>query len=152
VLVQADAPPDELAKVCEGLLKCKNSARNRLFMAKALISQNKLREATTEIQKAIEIEPGNILPYLFAGAVSLKLSDDEAYLTNASDQLTRAKELYEKMPAGEEQRKRWRELVLDGAILDALADEPLEAKKNLDTVLEQFPDDQAAKEILSAVE
>ena len=62
VLVKSGAPPEELVKTCEGLLKSKNSARNRLLLAKAFIKQNKLNEAKVQIQAAARLEPENILP------------------------------------------------------------------------------------------
>ena len=101
VLVQSSAPPEELVNTCEGLLKSKNSAKNRLLLAKALIKQNKLNEAKVQIQAAAMLEPENILPYLFAGAVSLKQSDVQANIPLATTQLTRAKDLLRK-------NARWR--------------------------------------------
>ena len=86
--------------------------------------------------------------------MSLKQADDEAnYLCcRRLAQLTRAKDLLPKMPDGEEKKNRWREFLLNSAILFGISGEKAGAKMSANVVLGEFPDDQTAKDILSAIE
>lgn len=149
--VSTSEPPEEMVSICESLVKCKNSAENHLLLAKALTKENKFTEAAAEIKKASDLEPDNVPSVLFAAALAIKGNGD-GDLSLADELLVRAKDLIEKMPSGEDQKARERELLLDGAILSALADRPDDAKKWLDMVLEGFPDDQTAKDIKSAIQ
>ena len=57
-----------------------------------------------------------------------------------------------KMPDDNDDRTaQWQEIMLNGAILCGLLDKPADAKDWLRAVLAHFPDDQTAKEILSAI-
>jgi tetratricopeptide (TPR) repeat protein len=150
--VGSGASPEELVTTCKGLVKNKDCCRSRLFLAKALIRQNKFDEAKVEIKKSADLEPNNILSYLFAGALLLKLTDDENNLSYAVSQMTSAKEVLDKMPDDSEKSARWREFMLNGAILSGLLDKPAEAKDWLRPVLKYCPDDQTAKDILSAIQ
>lgn len=53
---------DELVSICESLVKCKNSARNHLLLAKALIKQNRLGDAALQTKRAAELDHDNPLP------------------------------------------------------------------------------------------
>ena len=149
---KSGASTDEMAKTSESLVKAKNSCRNHLLLAKARINQSKFDEAKAEIKKAADLEPNNILPYLFAEALLLKLTDDENNLSYATTEMTWASEVLDRMPNDEERRTRWKEFMLNEAILYGLFDKPAEAKDLLREVSKYFPDDQTAKDILSAIQ
>lgn len=150
--VSTEAPPDETVSICESLVKCKNSAENHLLLAKALSKENKFTETAAEIKKAADLEPDNVPAVLFATALAMKGNGDGGDLSLANQLLMRAQDLIQKMPRGEDQIARERELLLDGAIFDGLADKPGDAKKCLNMVLERFPNDQAANDIMSAIQ
>jgi hypothetical protein len=92
-----------------------------------------------------------VLGYLFGGALALKFANDEGTLSLATQELAVVKALLAQMPGDEEKRLRWREFILNCAILNGLQDKPAEAKNWIKTLQEQFPDDETAKEILSAL-
>jgi tetratricopeptide (TPR) repeat protein len=150
--VKSGAAPEELASICQLLLKNRNSARNHLLMAKALIKQNKLDEAADHVRRAAKMEPDNLLVHLFGGAVALKSGIDEQQISIATQEMTRANDLLAKTPNDAERETRWREFMLNGAILCGLLDKPDDAKVWIDSVLKEIPDDETAKEIRSAIQ
>jgi tetratricopeptide (TPR) repeat protein len=147
------APDSEVVDVCQSLLKCKNSAQNHVIVAKILIEQNKRDDAFRQLSQAMDLEPNNALSYLMAGALELKQStDEETYLRAAFTELNRVNDLLGKMPGSKDRQSMSRILVLNGSILNALADKPAEAKILLKPYLDHHPDDQTAKDIMSAIE
>jgi tetratricopeptide (TPR) repeat protein len=150
--VSSGATPAELVNISESLIKCNNSARNHLVLAKALVKANRLDDAKKEIQTAEDMEPRNVLTRLFGVALSLKLSDDERYLAYANTQVRWLDDIFEKMSDGQEKQMRLREYLLDTAIFNGLVDKPDQAKECVNRVLKVFPDDETAKDIRSAIQ
>ena len=151
-MVQSGATPAEMQTVCESLLKNKNSARNRLLLAKVLLNQSKWDQAAEHIKEAAKLEPDNIVVCLFEGALAMKSGADEDHLATATQVMLHANDLLDKMPADNERATRWREFMLNGAILSGLLDKPIDAKDWVDRVLREFPDDETAKDIRTAIQ
>jgi tetratricopeptide (TPR) repeat protein len=151
-MVQSGATPEEMETVCESLLKNKNSARNHLLLAKVLMKQNKWDQAADHIKAAAKLEPNDMLVSLFEGVVAMKSGVDEEHLSIATRKMLRANDLLGKMAADSERATRWREFMLNGAILSGLLDKPTDAKEWVDSVLKEFPDDETAKDIRAAIQ
>jgi len=143
--------PDELVAVCESRLKYKNSAWNRLLLAKCYVKQKEWNKATKQTEIAGQLETNNIVSPLLLAAIVLKQSDYTNYLSIVTTNLTRADAILSTMPVGDERSGRWREMVLNMAIVCALNNHDDWAVKWLERVLQYFPNDETAKEILKNV-
>ena len=146
------ASPDELAAVCESRLKYDNSARNHITLSKIFAQKmSKWKEAAEQAEIAEKLETNNVVPPLLLAAIALKQSEQTNYLTIAKIDMNRANTILKEIPAGDEKTKRWREFMLDGAIVSALNNQPQFARDWLNEVLKYFPNDKTAKEILEAI-
>jgi tetratricopeptide (TPR) repeat protein len=146
---------EEAVAVCEARLKQKESARNQLLLARALEHQEKWDKAGEQAEAALIMDSNNIVGHLELLALAIRQSVDTNFMAKAGEQITRTEEAYEKLPDNNEKQSRWRELTLNLAILDGLANAP-EYKKAarvcLEAVLKNYPDDKQAKEISNALQ
>jgi tetratricopeptide (TPR) repeat protein len=151
----SSASPDELVAICESRLKHKSSARNHLLLAKAFQRQEKWDKAIEQAEIAGKLETNNVVPPLMLAAIALKQSADTNQLSTALKYLTPAEELLKTMPANDETRTRWHELMLNTAIACGLEGTPTSQKYArflLEAILKQNPNDEQAKEIMGALE
>jgi tetratricopeptide (TPR) repeat protein len=149
------ASPGELVAICESRLKNKNSARNHLLLAKAFQRQKTWDKAIEQAEIAGKLETNNIVPPLMLAAIALKQSADTNQISTALKYLTPAEELLKTMPANDETRTRWHELMLNVAIacgLEGTQDSQKLARSYLEAVLKSYPDDKDAEEIMRALE
>jgi tetratricopeptide (TPR) repeat protein len=149
------ASPDELLAVCQARLKAKNSPRNHLILSKQFARMKKWQEAGEQAKIVAGLDTNNIVPPLMLAALALKQSADTNQLAVAKQNLGRGFELLRNLPAGgKEQGSRWRELMLNGAIgcaLEGAPESPQQVRNVLNLVLNSFPDDKDAREILGAL-
>jgi tetratricopeptide (TPR) repeat protein len=66
--------PEELIKLCEERLKEKESARNRVLLAKAYEFAGKWEKVEPQVRKALELESTNVLAKLSSAVVMLRQS------------------------------------------------------------------------------
>ncbi|HZV35065.1 MAG TPA: hypothetical protein VFB72_10875 [Verrucomicrobiae bacterium] len=148
--------PDELSRLCESRLRTKESARNHLLLAKSLTNLSKWDRVEAEANAALKSEPDNIIAEMVLAALKIRLSTDDESLAQAYPLLTKATELYQKLPDGDpEALKRWRELTLNDIICNGLlSDEQSqkEARKSINDFISQYPDDEDARKIREALE
>lgn len=149
------ATPEELAAICEARLKSKDSARNHLLMARALQRQRKWAQAAEQSQAALAQEPDSVVAEVELLALALKQSDDPDQLDRASNIMPDLTRMLGNLPPGIEAAKRRREVLLDLAIAGGLINTPEAgkiAKVCLALVLRENPNDQTARDILSALD
>lgn len=138
----------------ESRLKYQDSARNHLMLAKAYTYQEKWNDAAAQAQIAAHMETNNIVAPLLLAAIYLKQSSDAPFLPRAMEQLDRAQDLGHRLGSSTQSWARWREITLDQAIFDGLADtadSEKTARACLDLVLKYYPNDETARQILSAL-
>jgi len=149
------ASADELCSICESRLKYQDSARNHLLLAKMYAQKaHQFKEAARQAQMAATLETNNTVAPLILAAIALNDSVDTNALANAYTELTRASDLISRSPPNDDTAERWRESMLDRAILDGLVGTPefLKGARDLiDAVLRHFPDDPDAKDIREAL-
>jgi tetratricopeptide (TPR) repeat protein len=151
-MLNSGASPEEIVSVCESRLKHQNSVRNYLLLAKALTKEEKWDEAAVQAEIAGKLETNNIVPPLFIEAIALKKSAATNYLAAAKLCMKRADAIWQTIPTSDRKVEWWREFMLNGAILHALAGQPKMAKDWVDEVLKDYPNDETAKEILKALD
>lgn len=145
------ASPQELTKLCELRLKSKESARNRLLLAKLLAKQGKFDDATAQAKLALRTEPDNVVARLMLLALAMRQSTDDNLPLSVAKDLDSANKALAAMPPGEGKSGRARELILNTAIYVALLDQPDAARKLLDRFLRDRPGDQTARDIRNAL-
>ena len=145
------ASPDELVKLCKSRLKVNKSARNHLLLAKAFAKERQWEEATEQALTATELDTNDVVAPLMLCALYIKQSAKPGNLTLAMRCFYHVMDLYKNLPTYDEKVKRWREMTLDEAIISGLHGQPKDAKDELNSVLEHFPNDETAKEILRAL-
>jgi hypothetical protein len=134
--------------VCESRLKYKNSARNHLFLARALEYQNKWSKAGEQAEAVLKIEPDNFIAHLELAALELKQSADTNILLKAGERLVHVGEIFKELPTSNENWLRWRELTLNQAIYGGLVNTPEQkeaAKACLEAILKYYPNDEQAR-------
>jgi tetratricopeptide (TPR) repeat protein len=149
------AAPGELVAICESHLKYKDSARNHLLLAKAFQRQKTWDRAIEQAEIAGKLETNNIVPPLMLATIALKQSADTNQLSMAIKHLNYANDLLKKMPANDDTRTRWHELMLNSAIacgLEGTQNGQKLARSYLEAVLKSYPDDEDAREIMRALE
>jgi tetratricopeptide (TPR) repeat protein len=147
--------PEEFVALCESRLKQQDSVRNHLFLAEALLRQQKPDKADAQAHAALKIEPNDLEAYILLAAVELKRSENPQFMEAAERAIRRAMELFQAAPAGADTLDRWREIWLNAAIWEGLqagAEHQEAAKTGVQAVLRRLPDDQTAKDILHALE
>jgi tetratricopeptide (TPR) repeat protein len=147
-LAHSSAPSEQLVTACESRLKLRKSARNHLLLAKALVKQHRWERAAEEARVALKLETNNIPAHLMAAALVIRQNGE---LAEAMKHLYAVNDALDALPDNEERWDRLREYLLNGAIVSALNDQPKEAKEWVNLVLKRDPDDDEAKEILSAI-
>ena len=149
------ASPEELSAICEARLKSKDSARNHLLMARALQRQQKWSQAAEQAQAVLALDPSNVVAEVELLALALKQSDDPRQINHASAMMSDLTQTIGNLPPGIQAAKRRREVLLDLAIAGGLINTPEAgkiAKVCLALVLREHPDDQTARDILSALD
>jgi tetratricopeptide (TPR) repeat protein len=149
------ASPEELVALCQSRLKQADTARNRLYLAKLFLNQQKPEKADEQTQSILKIEPNNLTAYIILAASELKRSENPRFMAAAQQHLLRAQELFQAAPGGAEALTRWREIDLNVAIWCGLQSDPenrRNAKSRIEEVLQRMPEDQTAKDILRALE
>jgi tetratricopeptide (TPR) repeat protein len=145
---------DKAVPLCESRLKYKDSARNRLMLAKAYTYQKKWGDAEAQAEMAAGMETNNVVAPLLLAAIDLEQSSDPTFLPKALDELNRAQDLGHRLGSSTQSWARWREITLDQAIFDGLsdtADSEKTARECLHLVLKYYPNDETARQILSAL-
>jgi hypothetical protein len=143
--------PEDVETACRDRIAAKDSPRNRLLLAKFCATEGKWSESARQAQIAGAADTNNIVPLLLLAAVALKQSAQTNQLTSASQYLHQTGDMLKAMPPSAERYKRWREFVLNTAILDALAGHPESSQTWLNEVFKGFPDDEDAREIAKAI-
>jgi tetratricopeptide (TPR) repeat protein len=148
------ASPEQLAAICESRLKYRDSARNRLLLARAYQHEEKWDLAADQAGQALKLEPDNVVAELELTALALKQSTDVNELAKVAVMMPELTRLVGALPPGMEAAKRRREVLLDMAIAGGLTnteDGAKIAKVCLAMVLKDSPDDQSAKDIMGAL-
>jgi|GEM_PF-6138619 len=145
----SSASPDELLAMAESQLKAKNSALNHIILGKILAQRmDKWDEAGEQAQIAFQMETNSAVPPLLLAAVALKHGRQGGHLADAKVNLDRAYVLLKKSPSDKELPERLRELMLNAAILNLFLNQPESARRLVNQVLQHFPDDPTATELL----
>jgi tetratricopeptide (TPR) repeat protein len=114
-------------------LKHKDSARNRLLVAKAYESLNLLSKAQEQVQAALQIEPKDFLATVGKAALLLKQADNAGALAEAGVVLGRA----EKLLAKDAPRDERLDYIAILGVYMGLTGDRAEARRLLRQVLEQ---------------
>jgi hypothetical protein len=144
-------PVTETIQVCEQRLKSRDSARNRLMLAKALAKAEQWDKAHAQARLAADLDPVEAIAPLLLVALEIRQSADQTSLRSTLSRLTRAQSLIERMPSGAEREQRLREFALNAAILAGLNGSIESARALVEKVLARNPDDEIAKEILACL-
>ena len=153
MLVAVLAQPEsfeELKVVCEERIKKKDSARNRIILAKAHEKLNQYDKAERQVRVALAMEPGNALAHLSQAALLLRRSGSGG-LAQAKNHLEKAQGALAKADKNKDSGQQAISLLLTSSIYYGLRDALDEARQLARQVLEREKDNQDAKEILSVL-
>ena len=149
------APPDELLAVAQVRLKTDDSARNHIVLSKILAQKmSKWKEAAEQAEIANKLDTNSIVSFLMLGAIALKQTTDTNGLSVATKYFANAKNLFDATSVGVENRKHYREFMLDVAILNGVKGTQngnKVARLLIETILKNNPNDREAKDILAAL-
>ncbi len=134
----------ELLSVCEARVKKKDSARNRIMLAKACAESKQLDKAEAQVRAALKQEPRDFTANLALAALLLKQKDDGA-LAQAARRLDMLDQIQER------DGQQTLDLILTRSIHLALMDDVEAARKVLRQVLATDKDNEEAKEIMAAL-
>lgn len=158
IALVTSASPAEVTALCELRLKHRNSARNHLFLARAFDHESKWRESAGQAEAALQIELKNpaimITAHSELAALALKQSSDPDFRPKVAAEFTQIEGLLPQNPRNVADWSRWRDLNLNLAIYDGLGNTPegmANAKACVNNVLQYFPNDNLAKQILDAL-
>ncbi len=143
---------DELLAGCQERIRIKDSARARLFSAKAFERLKQWDNAEEQVLAAVKLAPDDFTATLSLAALALKRSRDGSFLPEANNWLARAQELLNKLPASQKTRQQFVDLALTRGIYFALNDEIEIARRWVKAVIEQDKDNKFAGEILAAMD
>jgi tetratricopeptide (TPR) repeat protein len=147
VLVNAERF-DALTAECESRLKRRESARDRLLLAKASAAAGDLTRALAVLEPARRRFPDDFNLNLAAAAALLHETTDDTTLAQAAQLISRAEKAAGNQPTAEQRANL---LFLRGMFL-ALVEQPELARAHLRRVLELDPDREEAREALQLVE
>lgn len=151
----SSATPDQLAAICQQRLKQKDSAQNRLILAKSYTRQSRWERAENEAQSALKLEPDNITAHLMLVALTTRQSTDDDSLKPALAHLAATLVLLPKAPNNDEKKQRLREWALNSVIVNSLLPNE-ENQKVAESTLKEFlaknPNDEAARNIREALQ
>ncbi len=139
---------DELRNVCEERVHQKESARNRVLLAKAYERLNQLTRAEQNVQLALKLDANDFTANLCQAALVLKRNSDSS-LGSAYRYLAKAEQVLKKENRDIEQR--YLQLALISSIYYGLGGETEKARQLLRGVLESDKNNQDAREIMSAL-
>jgi tetratricopeptide (TPR) repeat protein len=157
-MMTKSASREEEETVCESRLNYKNSARNRLLLAKIFQYGQKWSKAQEQCEMALQLEPDNFSWAIIARnellALDLKQSNNPDFLSKAAGQIASTGPFLNKVSNPTEYWASWRILTLNQAIYNALTHSPdsrESAKACLELVLKYYPNDPQAKQISEAL-
>lgn len=136
-----------LVSVCTERLKYKNSARNRMFLAKAYDKLNQSDKSEEQVQIALKLEPNDFTANLALAALLIRRSSDASTLLQAGERLAKAGQVLKESPP----HKQWVDYALTRGVYLALNGDVEAAEKQLEQVLEHDEDNEDAKEALKAI-
>jgi tetratricopeptide (TPR) repeat protein len=139
---------DELRNICEERVRQKESARNRILLAKAYERLNQLTRAEQNVQLALKLDGNDFTANLCQAALVMKRNSDSS-LGAAYRYLSKAEQVLKKENRDMEQR--YLQLALISSIYYALGGETEKARQLLRGVLESDKNNQDAREIMSAL-
>ena len=141
---------DELQTVCEERVKKRDSARNRVILAKTYEKLHQLGKADQQIKAALNLESGNMLAHLSQAALLLKRKDNSG-LSQAKNHLDRAQQILTRSPRTKDTNQQTTSLLLTSSLFYALKGDMNEARQLAKQVIERDKDNEDAKEILAAL-
>jgi len=140
---------EELKNVCEERVHQKDSARNRVLLAKAYERLNQLGKAEQQIQLALRLDPNDFTANLCGAVLVMKRKSDGSGLGAAFRYLSKAEQVLKKENRDLEQR--YLQLALISSIYYGLGGETERARELLRGVLESDKNNQDARDIMSAL-
>lgn len=143
---------DELLSTCEDRVKQKDSARNRILLAKAYEKLKQWDNCEQQIRLALKLDPDDFTANLALADLLLKHSDDASALSDANGWLARAEYLLNKMTVRQRTQLHMVDLTLARGIYFALTDEVETARRWVKAVIDQDKENKFAQDILDAME
>jgi tetratricopeptide (TPR) repeat protein len=140
---------EELRSICEQRVRQKETARNRILLAKAHERLNQLERAEENVQTAIKLDPNDFTANLAEAALLMKRRRDAGGLGSAARFLGKAEQILKK--ENKDSDPRYVQLTLTSSIYYALRGEMDKARELIRGVLESDKNNTDAREILSAL-
>ena len=140
---------EELRATCEQRVQQKETARNRILLAKAYERLNKLDRAEQNVLLALKLDSNDFTANLAEAALLMKRRVDASSLNSAYRFLARAEQALKK--ENKETEMRFVQLSLTSSIYYALRGEVDRARQLLRGVLESDKNNEEAREILNAL-
>jgi len=140
---------EELRAACEARVQQKETARNRILLAKAHERLNQLDRAEANVLLALKLDPNDFTANLAQAALLMKRRSDSGGLGGAARYLGKAEQILKK--ENKENDLRYVQLRLTSSIYYALRGDTDKARELLNDVLESDKNNQEAREILSAL-
>jgi tetratricopeptide (TPR) repeat protein len=138
---------EELLSLCQQRLKHKDTARNRILLAKVYAETDQLDKAEEQVQAALKLEPNDFTANLALAALLIRRSSDASTLLQAGERLAKAGQVLKESPP----HKQWIDSTLTRGIYLALNGDVEAAEKQLKQVLEHDEDNEDAKEALQTI-
>ncbi|HEX4645950.1 MAG TPA: tetratricopeptide repeat protein, partial [Verrucomicrobiae bacterium] len=135
---------DELLSVCEERARKKDSAHNRLMLAKAYEKLNQWDSAEEQVLTALNLDANDFTASLAMAVLLIKRSQNASVLADADGWLVRAEQLYGKLP--DKGRQQSVDLTLARSIYLALTDNVETARTWVKHILETDQNNEFARE------
>lgn len=142
---------EDLLTACQARVKQRDSARNRVLLAKAYEKLKQWDNCEAEIREALKLDGDDFTANLALADLLLKHGQDESTLSDANGWIARAEYILNKMSAQQRTQLHMVDLTLTRGIYFALTDEVETARRWVKAVIDQDKDNKFAQEILDAI-
>ncbi len=154
-LAASEGKDEDLLRVCEARVRQRDTARNRIALAKTLFRLKRMEQAAGQVKLALQRSPDDFIARLTQAALLLRRSGDADALAEAGRLLRqgieRREDFARKSKDDDQTRYTMIDLVLLSAICAALEDDFTTAHLHVKQVLDMNPNHPYAKEIQSAL-
>jgi tetratricopeptide (TPR) repeat protein len=141
----------ELLSLCEDNLKANDSARGHMLLAKAYERLKRWDDAGEEVAAALNLSPNDLTANLSLAALLLKDGSDPENLDQVNGWLSRCDQLLAAAPPQARNRQFLIDFTLTRSIYLALSGDVDSAREWVQTVINNDPNNQLAKDIRAAM-
>jgi Tfp pilus assembly protein PilF len=138
-----------LLSVCAERARKKDSAHNRLLLAKAYERLKQWDNAEEQVLAALNLDANDFTANLAMGVFLIKRSQNASVLADADGWLVRAEQFYGKLP--DKSRQQSVDLTLTRSIYLALTDNVETARTWVKHIIESDKNNEFAREVLAAM-